>query len=63
MGLSYIFRTSPGATPYSLVYGVEAVLLVEIEMGFFKVALEQQIFEAEWPSLVMISLAFWMRGD
>ncbi|RVW11748.1 hypothetical protein CK203_089739 [Vitis vinifera] len=28
------FRTSIGATPYSLVYGMEAVLPVEIEMGF-----------------------------
>ncbi|KAL6324357.1 hypothetical protein AAG906_012961 [Vitis piasezkii] len=27
------FRTSTGATPYSLVYGMEAVLPVEIEMG------------------------------
>ena len=26
------FRTSIGATPYSIVYGMEAVLLVEIEM-------------------------------
>ena len=42
------FRTSTGATPYSLVYGMEAVLPVEIEMGSFRVALEQQISEAEW---------------
>ena len=27
------FRTSTGATPYSLVYGMEAVLPIEIEMG------------------------------
>ena len=42
------FRTSTGTTPYSLVYGIEAVLLVEIEMGSFRVALKQQISEAEW---------------
>ena len=42
------FRTSTGATPYSLVYGMEAVLPVEIEMGSLRVALEQQIFEIEW---------------
>ena len=41
-------RTSTGATPYSLVYGMEAVLPVEIEMGSLRVALEQQISEAEW---------------
>ncbi|KAL6338155.1 hypothetical protein AAG906_012851 [Vitis piasezkii] len=39
------FRTSTGATPYSLVYGMETVLPVEIEMGSLRVALEQQISE------------------
>ena len=33
------FRTSTGATPYSFVYGMEAVLLVEIEIGSLRVAL------------------------
>ena len=42
------FRTSTGATLYSLVYGIEAVLPVEIEMGSLRVALEQQISETEW---------------
>ena len=42
------FRTSTGATPYSLVYGMEAVLPVEIEMRSLRVTLEQQILEAEW---------------
>ena len=42
------FRTSTGATLFSLVYGMEAVLPVEIEMRSLRVALEQQIFEAEW---------------
>ena len=35
------FRTFIGATHYSLVYGMEAVLLVEIEMGLLRVTLEQ----------------------
>ena len=39
------FRTSTGATPYSLVYGMEAVLPVEIEMRSLRVTLEQQISE------------------
>ena len=34
------FRTSTGATPYSLVYGMKVVLPVEIEMGSLRVALE-----------------------
>ena len=42
------FRTSTGATPYSLVYGMEAVLPVEIEMGSLRVELEHQIFETDW---------------
>ena len=42
------FHTSTGATPYSLVYGMEAVIPVEIEMGSLRVALEQQIPEADW---------------
>ena len=41
------FRTSTGATPYSLVYGMEAVLPVEIEMRSLRVALEQHVFEVE----------------
>ena len=42
------FRTSIGATPYSLLYGMEAVLPIEIEMGSLRVTLEQQISEIEW---------------
>ena len=42
------FRTSTRATPYSLVYGMEVVLPVEIEMGSLRVALEQQILKADW---------------
>ncbi|RVW59109.1 Retrovirus-related Pol polyprotein from transposon 17.6 [Vitis vinifera] len=34
------FRSSTGATPYSLVYGMEVVLLIEIEMRYLRVALE-----------------------
>ena len=34
------FHTSIGATPYSLVYGMEAVLPVEIEMRSLRVALK-----------------------
>ncbi|RVW47809.1 Transposon Ty3-G Gag-Pol polyprotein [Vitis vinifera] len=42
------FHTSTGATPYSLVYGMEVVLPVETEMGSLRVALEKQILETEW---------------
>ena len=35
------FRTSTRATLYYLLYGMEVVLPVEIEMGSLRVALEQ----------------------
>ena len=41
------FHTSTGATPFSLVYGMEAMLPIEIEMRSSRVALEQQISEVE----------------
>ena len=34
------FHTSIGATPYSLVYGMEAIFPVEIEIGSLRVTLE-----------------------
>ena len=42
------FHTSTGATPYSLVYGMEVIFLIETKMSSLRVALEQQIFEIEW---------------
>ncbi|RVW33913.1 hypothetical protein CK203_082968 [Vitis vinifera] len=50
------FHTSTGATPYSLVYGMEAVIPVEIEMGSLRVALEQQIPEADWAQARLYQL-------
>ncbi|RVW66758.1 hypothetical protein CK203_066141 [Vitis vinifera] len=41
-----------------LVYGMEAVLPVETEMGSLRVALEQQISETEWAQARLISLTF-----
>ena len=48
MGDRTSFRTSIGATLYFLVYGMEAVLLVETKMSSLRVALEQQISETKW---------------
>ncbi|KAI5431952.1 hypothetical protein KIW84_035911 [Lathyrus oleraceus] len=41
-------RTSTGATPYSLVYGMEAVLPVEVEIPSLRVLLDIKLDEAEW---------------
>ena len=41
-------RTSTGATPYSLMYGMEAVLPAEVEIPSLRILMEAQIEEAEW---------------
>ena len=41
-------RTSTGATPYSLVYGMEAVLPIEVEIPSLRVLKEVELEEAEW---------------
>ncbi|KAG8488270.1 hypothetical protein CXB51_018004 [Gossypium anomalum] len=41
-------RTSTGATPYSLVYGMEAVLPIEVEIPSLRVLSELKLDEAEW---------------
>ena len=53
-----LFCTSIGATSYSLVYGMKALLPVEIEMGSLRISLEHGYPRPRGPSLVMISLAF-----
>ncbi|XP_016740316.2 uncharacterized protein [Gossypium hirsutum] len=42
------FGTSTGATPFSLVYGMEAVLPIEVEIPSFRVLTELHLDEAEW---------------
>ncbi|XP_052484899.1 uncharacterized protein LOC128039983 [Gossypium raimondii] len=41
-------RTSTGATPFSLVYGMEAVLPIEVEIPSLRVLAELKFDEAEW---------------
>ncbi|KAG8488615.1 hypothetical protein CXB51_016573 [Gossypium anomalum] len=41
-------RTSTGATPFSLVYGMEAVLPIEVEIPSLRVLAELKLDEAEW---------------
>ncbi|KAA0067794.1 Pol polyprotein [Cucumis melo var. makuwa] len=40
-------RTSIGATPFSLVYGMEVVLHLEVEIPSLKVLMEAKLDEAE----------------
>ncbi|PKI58354.1 hypothetical protein CRG98_021229 [Punica granatum] len=41
-------RTFTGATPYSLVYGMEAVLPIEVEIPSMRILAETVLEEAEW---------------
>ena len=41
-------RTPTGQTPFSLVYGTEAVLPAELEVRSLRVALETQLSESDW---------------
>ncbi|XP_058763854.1 uncharacterized protein LOC131637289 [Vicia villosa] len=47
-GYRTTMRTSTGATPYSLVYGMEAVLPIEVEIPSLRVLAEVELEEAEW---------------
>lgn len=40
--------TSTMATPFSLVYGMEYVLLIKVEIPSLKVIMEAKLDEAEW---------------
>ncbi|XP_058775661.1 uncharacterized protein LOC131649933 [Vicia villosa] len=41
-------RTSTGATPFSLVYGMEAILPVEVEIPSLRVLIDVKLSEADW---------------
>jgi len=41
-------KTSTGATPFSLVYGMEAVLPFEVEIPSLRVLMETKLEKAEW---------------
>ena len=41
-------RTATGQTPYSLTYGMEAVLPIELEIPSLRVILENEVNEIDW---------------
>ena len=41
-------RASTGATPYSLVYGCEVVLPIEVEIQSLRVLVETKVLEEDW---------------
>ena len=40
-------RTSTGVTPYSLVYSMEVILLIEVKIPFLKILSQTELSEAE----------------
>lgn len=50
-------KTETGATPYALVYGMEAVLPVEIEVQSMRVMIEAKLPGQEWASQRWAQLA------
>ena len=51
-------RTSTGATPFSLVCGMEAVLQIEVEIPSLRVLMETELEEAEWVQARLEQLNF-----
>nr|XP_027103190.1 uncharacterized protein K02A2.6-like [Coffea arabica] len=41
-------RTSTGATPYSLIYGMEAVIPAEVEIPSLRILMEAKLEETDW---------------
>jgi hypothetical protein len=46
-----IVRTSTNATPYSLVYGMEAVMPLEVEIPSLRILKDAELDESEWARL------------
>jgi len=51
-------RTSTGATPFSVIYGMEAVLPFEVEIPSLRVLMETKLEEAEWVQARYDQLSF-----
>ncbi|XP_077237293.1 uncharacterized protein LOC143878964 [Tasmannia lanceolata] len=44
-------RTSTGATPYSLTYGMKAVLPIELKIPTLRILMESDLSESEWARI------------
>ena len=60
-GYRTTIRTTTGHTLFSLVYGCEAVLLIEIEIKSLRVVMEAKTRKSEWARKDTITLCLWMR--
>ncbi|XP_070014034.1 uncharacterized protein [Nicotiana sylvestris] len=48
LGYCTIVRISTGATPYMLVYGIEAVIPAEVEIPLLRIIQETKLDDAKW---------------
>jgi hypothetical protein len=46
-----VVRTSTRTTPYSLVYGIKAVMPLEVEIPSLRVLMDSELEEAEWAKV------------
>ena len=51
-------RTSTGTTPFSLVYGMEVVLPVEVQIPSLRIVNEEGLGEYEWIQIRLDQLNF-----
>ena len=49
-------RTSTGATPFSLVYGMEAVLPIEVQIPSTRVLQGEELGEDEWVQTLLYQI-------
>ncbi|KAI5436161.1 hypothetical protein KIW84_022570 [Lathyrus oleraceus] len=65
-GYRTTIRTSTGETPFSLVYGMEVVLPVEVEIPSLSVLMEAKLTEGEWMKKAFdkkVRLRVFREGD
>jgi len=55
-------RTSTGATPFSLVYGMKVVLPFEVEVPSLRILAELGLEESKWAQLGEKKFQFSYRG-
>ena len=61
LGYCTIVRTSIRATPYFLVYGIEAVIPAEVEIPSLKIIQEDELSNVEWVSKRIDQLTLMIR--
>ena len=55
-GYQTLVHTLTGATPFSLVYGMEDVLLFEVEVPSLRILAESVLEESEWAQILFDQL-------